>query len=182
MVLLLCTWAQISKYFYHHCWNYKWCYFIGIKILTGVLLTVNHHIYGRKQNKTLNSALHLRRRIKCLPNVITLVPSPQADLFSQSKCHEIPCKELGWIPNKQSLSSCRNLNNFIPDEGSRLRNFKPPVCQQTVQRVELICYKHRCFDQKQTMKGREFKTWSEGGYTWIFFSPSHENYWYMWNN
>lgn len=88
----------------------------------------------------------------------------------------------GWIPNKQSLSSCRNLNNFIPDEGSRLRNFKPPVCQQTVQRVELICYKHRCFNQKQTMKGREFKTWSEGGYTWIFFSPSHENYWYMWNN
>ena len=121
------------------------------------------------QNKTPDSALHLRRRIKGPPNVITLVPSPQADLFSQSKCHEIPCKELGWIPNKQSLSSCRNLDNFLPDKGSRLRNFKPPVCQQTVQKVELICYKHRHFNRKQMMKGREFKTWSERGHTWIFF-------------
>lgn len=63
-----------------------------------------HHKYFPETGKVLtillqNSVLHLRRRIKGLPNMITLVSFPVVDLLSKFKCHEISCKELGWIPN-----------------------------------------------------------------------------------
>ncbi len=93
----------------------------------------NKRIVTAAEQGSKHCALHLRSRIKGLPDVITLVPFPRADLFSQFKCHEISCKELGWIPNKQSCL-------FIPDKGSGLRNFKPLVCQQMVQKVGFICY------------------------------------------
>lgn len=91
-------------------------------------------------NSALRGALHLRSGIKGSPNVITLVPLPRPDLFSQFKCHEISCKELGWIPNKNSLT-CRDLNVFIPDKGSEVRIFKPLVCQQILEKVGITVYK-----------------------------------------
>lgn len=47
------------------------------------------------QNRVPDSAVHLHLGIKGRPIVITLVSLPWADLFSQFKCHQISCKELG---------------------------------------------------------------------------------------
>lgn len=57
------------------------------------------------QNRVPDSAVHLHLGIKGCPIVITLVSLPWADLFSQFKCHQISCKELGQIPNKQPCLS-----------------------------------------------------------------------------
>lgn len=65
--------------------------------------------------------VHLQRRIKGRPIVITLVSFPWADLFSQFKCHQISCKELGWIPDKQPGLSTSEWLTLFPKQESELR-------------------------------------------------------------